>query len=169
MSRSFFVKANAGEFRGAAHDLGVSRFFYTNCPKLSKIIAGMPRVSTICANYTVPAKTCQSIYFHELCKKYLTSSAYYCIIGAAAPKDQLIRKNLHLTRKKDLTIIAVALILAQATLLYIVVVLLLARGRQKFLSRGCAAPPDVLGARRVPRGTKAVTRPCLELCAMGHR
>jgi len=83
MSNNFCCNPNAILFRGAAHDLGVSSFICSNLPKLFKIIAGMPRVSTICANYTVPAKTRQSIYFRKLCKKYLTSSAYYCIIGAA--------------------------------------------------------------------------------------
>ena len=43
----------------------------------------MPRFATICPDYTLPAETCQSIYFRQLCKKYLTSSAHYCIIGAA--------------------------------------------------------------------------------------
>jgi hypothetical protein len=105
MSRSFFVKANAGELRGAAHDLIVSRIIFSNLPKFTKIIAGMPQVSTICANYTVPAETSQSIYFRQLCKKYLTSSAHYCIIGAA------LLKQMHNCRKKFLTTPGLACIL----------------------------------------------------------
>jgi len=97
MSNLFCRNPNASEFRGAAHDLIVSRIIFSNLPKLSKIVAGMPQVSTICANYTVPAETSQAIYFHELCKKYLTSSAYYCIIGAA--RLALLKTNAQLPQK----------------------------------------------------------------------
>jgi len=108
MSNLFCRNPNASEFRGAAHDLIVSRIIFSNLPKLSKIVAGMPQVSTICANYTVPAETSQAIYFHELCKKYLTSSAHYCIIGAAR---LALLKILHNCRKKFLTIPGLARIL----------------------------------------------------------
>ena len=120
----------------------------------------MPQVSTICAYYTVPAETRQSIYFRKLCKKYLTSSAYYCIIGARAfkPNAQLpqkvldnpgicayttrvgtgsstktmrFEKNFTQSCKKDLTIVALLLKMARGTPKKVVVELLLARRRQK--------------------------------------
>ena len=34
---------NANEFRGAAHDLSMSRIIFPNCPKLSCIILPQPR------------------------------------------------------------------------------------------------------------------------------
>ena len=116
----------------------------------------LPRFSTI--HY--PAETCQSIYLHQLCKKYLTIVAallynrrallknlsralpqiildiarlcvYTTRVGTgSSTKTGTIVNNLHHTRKKDLTIIAIALILAQATPKNIVVALLLARARQ---------------------------------------
>ena len=58
--------------------------------------------------------------FYQLCKKYLTSSAYYCIIGAAAPKS----------RHKDYTFWSILSNTFFARLVKIVVDLLLARPRQ---------------------------------------
>ena len=141
----------------------------------------MPQVSTICANYTVPAETSQAIYFHELCKKYLTSSAYYCIIGAARlallktnaqlPQKVLdnpgscayttrvgtgsnpaettsFEKNFTQSCKKDLTLVAFALILARGT----------PKKSRRRTTTGAPAPKFSRGqapARpgRVPRGT----------------
>jgi hypothetical protein len=62
-----------------------------------------------------------------------------------------IRNNLVHTRKKDLTIFAFALIMARATLLKIVVVLLLAPPRQNFqkVKKNFA----VIFTKNVPRGT----------------
>jgi len=36
-------QGNANEFRGAAHDLSVSRIILSNCPKLSWFIVPQPR------------------------------------------------------------------------------------------------------------------------------
>ena len=43
--------------------------FYQNYPKLSRVCPGFPRFAVIMPS---PAETCQAIYFHQLCKKYLT-------------------------------------------------------------------------------------------------
>jgi len=40
--------------------------------KIFQNYRGVAQVFQIMHNYTVPAETCQPIYFHELCKKYLT-------------------------------------------------------------------------------------------------
>jgi len=68
----------------------------------------MPQVSIICAYYTVPAETSQSIYFRQLCKKYLTigSELHYNWRRAFTTK-----KILHNCRKKFLTIPGLARIL----------------------------------------------------------
>ena len=115
---------------------------------MSKIIQnyrGVAQVFQIMHNYTVPAETCQSIYFHELCKKYLTIAselhynwrpalyifvhncpqkvldipgfcAYTTRVGTgSAPKTTRLEKNFVQSCKKDLTLVAFARILAQVT------------------------------------------------------
>lgn len=49
-----------------------------------------------------PAKTVNLTFWYNLGKKYLTSSAYYCIIGAPAPKTRLL-VFFHKKGKKYLT------------------------------------------------------------------
>ena len=76
-----------------------------------------------------------------MCKKDLTRDPVAGIMARACffksssyyywRKTCLILKNLVHTRKKDLTFLAFALILARATPIYIIVVLLLAPPRQK--------------------------------------
>lgn len=44
-------QGNANEFRGAAHDLSVSRIILANLPKFSQIIARQPRRDYVFANY----------------------------------------------------------------------------------------------------------------------
>jgi len=47
MSRNFFVKANAKEFRGAGHDLKLSRTILLELPK---IFVNLPRGPSVCYN-----------------------------------------------------------------------------------------------------------------------
>ena len=107
----------------------------------------MPQVCLNLPHCATPAETCQSIYFVQLCKKYLTIADHYCIIGAAllqpkklctiatkkfltipglcayntrvgtgsSTKTARLRKNFAHTRKKDLTLVAFARIMARVT------------------------------------------------------
>ena len=51
MSRSFFVKVNATEFRGAAHGVVMSRIIFSNLPKFSKICNPVAGSAIIFHNY----------------------------------------------------------------------------------------------------------------------
>ena len=86
----------------------------------------MPQLAIIILD---PAETHKLTFWYNCPKLYLTSSVYYCIIGAA--KDSAVVNNLPLTCKKDLTSNPHSGKMARATPTKIVVVLLLAPPRQK--------------------------------------
>ena len=80
----FFVVRVTQANSGGPGTTSACQDFFTpivqNFLKLSRVCPGFPRFAVIMPS---PAETCQAIYFRQLCKKYLTSSAHYCIIGAA--------------------------------------------------------------------------------------
>ena len=138
----------------------------------------MPQVCLDLPHCATPAETCQSIYFVQLCKKYLTigSLLYYnrrrafttqksmhnchqkvldnpglCAYntrvgtGSKSTKTSALRKNFAHTRKKDLTSVAFARIMARVTPF-----------ESKLHFRTGAPAPKFAGAQApagVPRGT----------------
>ena len=145
MSNNFCHTPNINLFRGAAYEIAAVKCFLhlicQNFRKFATLCPGLPQFAIIC----YPAETCQAIYLHQLCKKYLTTAglllynrrrafkrlsrdllqiildiatfcAYTTRVGTGSgTKTGTIVNNLHHTRKKDLTFVALLLIMAQAT------------------------------------------------------
>ena len=83
MSRGFFVKANALEFRGAGHEPKCQVKFAPNSKNYRKFTTICPTLTKLSLIILDPAETNKLTFWYNYPKLYLTSSAYYCIIGAA--------------------------------------------------------------------------------------
>ena len=82
-SRTFFIKLPQANSGGPVTNFPCQVKFAPNSqnlPKLSRGSHGLPQLSTIIHD---PAQTSKLTFWYNCPKLYLTSSAYYCIIGAA--------------------------------------------------------------------------------------
>ena len=87
MSRTFFVllpQRNSGGPRTGFFCQELFAVIYQNYPKFAHPFRGLPKFAQI---IPAPHRLVKQNYLHYSRKKYLTSSANYCIIGAPAPKD----------------------------------------------------------------------------------
>ena len=78
------TQANSGGPRTGFFCQELFAVIYQNYPKFAHPFRGLPKFAQIIPS---PQRLVNLNYLHYSRKKYLTSSAYYCIIGAPAPKD----------------------------------------------------------------------------------